>query len=471
MELRGQILLFTEPGSTESVRAKTKLESLLLPYVEVDLEKNPERRTEMLELSKNDARVPQIFFNATHIGSYPELMELEASHKLDELVEMVKTQPLPDHALHRCSKRGDSNAEKLMRLNEVIIRMKNSGLLVKYRSLFTVHQNVFQGKKFVRWMHETEHMSDLDALSLGNKMIDEGIIVHISDPKHPFTDSSEFYKALQLQDNSGLNAGISLFCAPTTPLSVMVDLRKCITSLHASHVTDDGTCVNYSAIKTDVAFARYVITAQKLQNINLRNLDAQEHLTLFINIYNSLVIHGIIVKGTPGNLWQRYKFFKETRYVIGNHVFSLNEIENGILRGNKRGPADLFNKPFGRGDPRLEFSVKTVDPRIHFALNCASKGCPAIRVYSVDKLESQLERATKAFLNGGGCEIEEGSHVIQLSQIFKWYRGDFGSTVRELLKWIVSHLGDNNKGRYIDQLIDSGSYKISWLDYDWSLNH
>ena len=61
----------------------------------------------------------------------------------------------------------------------------------------------------------------------------------------------------------------------------------------------------------------------------------EDKLAFFINIYNALVIHGNIERGTPTNTYQRYKFFSTVSYNIGGQNFTLNDIENGILRGNK----------------------------------------------------------------------------------------------------------------------------------------
>jgi Protein of unknown function, DUF547 len=69
-------------------------------------------------------------------------------------------------------------------------------------------------------------------------------------------------------------------------------------------------------------------------------------------------------------------------YAVGGHVFSLDDIEHGILRCNRKHPTSGF-VAFGPGDLRLPFALPLpVDPRIHFALNCGAKGCPAIRAYT-----------------------------------------------------------------------------------------
>ena len=76
-----------------------------------------------------------------------------------------------------------------------------------------------------------------------------------------------------------------------------------------------------------------------------------------------------------------FQFFNVVSYVIGGHVFSLNEIENGILRSNRK-PIGSLRKPFSRNDPRLSIALEKPEPRVHFALVCGAKSCPPIKTYS-----------------------------------------------------------------------------------------
>jgi hypothetical protein len=131
---------------------------------------------------------------------------------------------------------------------------------------------------------------------------------------------------------------------------------------------------------------------------------------------------------------------------------SLNDIEHGLIRGS------------GRYD----------DPRIHFAVNCASIGCPALknRAYRGDILEEQLEEATALFLSDKSRNrLSEGK--LQISSIFKWYREDFergwrGSTTVPQFLALYKHslgLGDTEAGE-----LAAGNFAITFLDYDWKLN-
>ena len=79
------------------------------------------------------------------------------------------------------------------------------------------------------------------------------------------------------------------------------------------------------------------------------------------------MIHGTIERGVPANLWARYNFFSSVAYNIGGWKFTLNDIENGILRGNRASMATLYMKPFAstiEKDGRLKFAVQNpIEPR------------------------------------------------------------------------------------------------------------
>ncbi|KAL0183810.1 hypothetical protein M9458_019506, partial [Cirrhinus mrigala] len=111
--------------------------------------------------------------------------------------------------------------------------------------------------------------------------------------------------------------------------------------------------VDYKAMSRSLYFERYCDLAVQLQQVELLSLSREEKLAFFINVYNALVIHGNLRLGFPKNIWQRYRFFNYVSYFIGGQVFTLQDIENGVLRGNRKGVAQLL-KPFSRNDPRLQ---------------------------------------------------------------------------------------------------------------------
>ncbi|XP_031714332.1 uncharacterized protein LOC142969213 isoform X2 [Anarhichas minor] len=251
-------------------------------------------------------------------------------------------------------------------------------------------------------------------------------------------------------------------------LSLIV--RELILKLFSEHLSADGKSVDYKGMSANPAFERYCELAVQLQRVELLSLSREEKLAFFINIYNALVIHGYLRLGAPTNMWQRYRFFNYVSYLIGGEVFTLQDIENGVLRGNRKGVAQLL-RPFSKTDPRLQVALPDAEPLIHFALNCGAKGCPPIKTYTPQDIDSQLRTAAEAFLeNDDACLVDSGKREVRLSQIFKWYKADFGGTDEKLLTWVVEHMGDSPKKTSLQGVLSAGKTKVSFLPYDWSSN-
>ena len=121
------------------------------------------------------------------------------------------------------------------------------------------------------------------------------------------------------------------------------------------------------------------------------------------------------------------------RIKIGDKSYSLNNIENDILRP--------------------EFK----DPRIHFAVNCAAKSCPPLwnHAYNVNNLESTLQARTREFINNKAFNSISRDQV-EVSKIFEWYASDFGALIPFLNKYSNTQIGSNASIRY--------------SEYNWDLN-
>lgn len=96
--------------------------------------------------------------------------------------------------------------------------------------------------------------------------------------------------------------------------------------------------------------------AQELHRVNLLALSENEKLAFFLNLYNAMVIHAVIRIGCPEGVIDRSFFFSDFQYLVGGYPYSLNTINHGILRNNRRPPYSLV-KPFGTGDRRLEVNI------------------------------------------------------------------------------------------------------------------
>lgn len=146
--------------------------------------------------------------------------------------------------------------------------------------------------------------------------------------------------------------------------------------------------------------------------------------------------------------------------------FTPDDIEHGVLRGNRRPTHGLF-RPFGEQDPRLACVIEPPDPRIHFTLVCASCSCPAINFYQPERIEAQLNVAAAGFINGSGVDILPRENLVRLSPTFKWYRPDFGGH-EGVIDTLIRHLDHGVKK---DFLLERGmGADVEWMEYDWRLN-
>ncbi|CAM1345571.1 DUF547 domain-containing protein [Tenacibaculum amylolyticum] len=139
---------------------------------------------------------------------------------------------------------------------------------------------------------------------------------------------------------------------------------------------------------------------------------------------------------------------------IAGVLFSLDDIEHGILR--------KYRYKFSRGflgnlfaSRRIkQLAVNAIDYRIHFALNCGAESCPPIAFYNAEELDTQLNIATQAFLMDNTI-FNEQQKTVAVTRLFHWYLGDFGS-FKGIRKIYKSQLGK-----------DISDYKIVFQTYSW----
>lgn len=254
--------------------------------------------------------------------------------------------------------------------------------------------------------------------------------------------------------------------------SLSAELRRAMLKLKGEYMSDDGSRVDYAGMEKSAGFVEYKTIAQQLAFINLAEMEENERKAFFINIYNALVIHaliyGFVRKSWWGFLISRKLLYSTAAYNIGGLIYSLDEIEHGILRGNAT-PV-LESRPiFREGDPRLPYIV-TKDPRIHFALNCGALSCPPISAYKADTLDRDLTKASRNYLQSTQFKGDGSDAEIILSKLFVWYRNDFGLTDKDVLEWVRAN-GPSEVADRVKAVLDgSSSIKISYQEYVWSVN-
>ena len=238
--------------------------------------------------------------------------------------------------------------------------------------------------------------------------------------------------------------------------------------LKAHFIDPEKGVVHYRAIRGSKEFERYKDLTKGLRSFDLRSLKAREkRLAFWINVYNTAVIHGVIELGLERSVKESPRFFDRVTYEIGGFLFSLNEMEHGILRGNRRPPYRLL-RPFRKKDPRLEFSVIPMESRIHFALVCGARSCPPIGFYEAEQIDFQLQLAAMSFTNSPQVKILPQEGTVLLSQIFKWYRADFGGGHGAILDTLLTLLDEGEKKKFLKENRDR--IRIRYQPYDWNLN-
>ena len=207
-------------------------------------------------------------------------------------------------------------------------------------------------------------------------------------------------------------------------------------NLLQKHVSDAGQ-VNYKAFKTDKAKLLSYIQGLNLiyTDDSFTSLSREETLAFWINAYNALTVD-LILKNYPiKSIKDIDKPWDQRFWKLGDKWFNLSDIEHEILR-------------------------KMDEPRIHFAIVCASVSCPKLQntAFTASNLETQLTNATKEFLSDPERnELSENS--IKISKIFQWFSKDFKQDGD-----IIDFL---NQYSNIDI---SAKAKKSYKDYNWNLN-
>ncbi|MEX1230479.1 MAG: DUF547 domain-containing protein [Planctomycetaceae bacterium] len=216
------------------------------------------------------------------------------------------------------------------------------------------------------------------------------------------------------------------------------------------HVDEDGF-VDYTQWKASAADQKLLddylnyLSAAKIS----RNSSRESQLAFWINAYNALTVKGILREYPTSSIRNHtakvvgYNIWKDLQLLVAGKPYSLEAIEHQILR-------------------------KMNEPRIHFAIVCASVGCPRLlnEAYVDERLEEQLSLNAKHFFaDRSKFSADTTSGVIHISPILDWFANDFGKNTSEQMRAISPYVPDSAQ-----RLTASGKARVKYLDYDWSLN-
>ena len=223
--------------------------------------------------------------------------------------------------------------------------------------------------------------------------------------------------------------------------------------------------VDYAGMRCSRAYGAFRALAAQLASFDPRSLASDnERIAFWVNVFNSLVIHGVVELGIRESVREVPLFFECIRYRVGGAILSAADIEHGILRANAVPPYRVRRRLRG-DDARRAWAVRTIDPRIHFALVCASRTCPPIEAYDAGRLDRQLDEAAQTFVNATTRVHRDELHV---SEIFRWYRTDFGAAPDAIPRLVARHLYDRAAAARIEDR--GGQLRLVYTPYDWRLN-
>lgn len=216
------------------------------------------------------------------------------------------------------------------------------------------------------------------------------------------------------------------------------------------YVDADGL-VDYAGWKQSVEDSRrledYLATLSRVDEA--RDATTTERLAFWINAYNAVTVRGILreypttsIQNHVARVWG-FNIWRDLKLIVGDSRYSLGNIEHAILR-------------------------KMNEPRIHFAIVCASRGCPRLlnEAYSAERLEEQLSRNTVAFFaDPTKCSVDAEQNELQLSPILDWFAADFGTSTPAMSQRIADWLPESAQ-----VIARSKDVRVKYLDYDWNLN-
>eukprot|EP00884_Botryococcus_braunii_P017002 jgi/Botrbrau1/3986/Bobra.0365s0058.2 len=423
------VAVITTVGCSYCAKVKTALREENIPFEEVELSSNLELLRKIKETTGRRT-VPQVFVGGQLIGGAEETIALmkEGDFQM-EVLKAGNTLPLPpdlQQALLQAReeqqviiedglKPMSMSAEEYQRLKEVAEAMREpeSGILRRENKLgWVTYENSFTQGDAWRWLMEEEFVTTHEE---ADNTLTKLVLAHLVSPAETEGDPSLgpdmvlrlVAEAPPPRLGHPLNRHF-MWVGPARPAAEVAEgLRQRILALYNTYLAPDGRGVNYKRLSQDPAFAEYVDATAELQKVDVSGLTRDERMAFYINTYNALVIHGLAVFGPAEGTIQRLSWFNAVKYDIAGMSFSANDIEHGILRGNRSSPASFGSllgfkggHYFRSDDPRVSQICLPMDPRIHFSLVCGAKSCPPIRVYTAEGLEEGLTAAACAFCEG-----------------------------------------------------------------------
>jgi hypothetical protein len=222
------------------------------------------------------------------------------------------------------------------------------------------------------------------------------------------------------------------------PAAAELDLETWDALLNKAVIDGD---VDYTQWQQNPSFDALV---DQIGTADTSEMGRQKKLAFYINAYNILAARGILDGSSPSTMLGRYVYFKRDGYLVAGNRITLHVLEHELIR------------------PLQE-------PRIHFAIVCASQSCPILQseAYTAQHLNQQLTVAAMGFINNPQRnQFNPATRHAELSSLFKWFEEDFVAAGGSLQSYLASMVDDED----VAELLKQEAFDISYRKYDWRLN-
>lgn len=219
-------------------------------------------------------------------------------------------------------------------------------------------------------------------------------------------------------------------------------------ALLGKYITPDETGLNrfdYAALKASGADqATLDAYIASFEDMDISEMSADEQFAAWANLYNALTVQHIIGRYPVKSIRSGYFSgpWKDVKTIADGETVSLDDIEHNILR------------------------EQWDEPRVHYAVNCASYGCPNLAASALEAatLDEQLDAGARAYINHPRGVTIRKNGTLQVSEIYKWFDEDFGGSKAK----VIEHLLEYAEPELAEQI--RANPKITKYAYDWSLN-
>eukprot|EP00339_Tiarina_fusa_P001085 CAMPEP_0117034964 /NCGR_PEP_ID=MMETSP0472-20121206/24862_1 /TAXON_ID=693140 ORGANISM="Tiarina fusus, Strain LIS" /NCGR_SAMPLE_ID=MMETSP0472 /ASSEMBLY_ACC=CAM_ASM_000603 /LENGTH=531 /DNA_ID=CAMNT_0004744295 /DNA_START=318 /DNA_END=1913 /DNA_ORIENTATION=+ len=508
----GRFTIFSLRGCSDCKRTKAAFKEYGIPFVEINLSKYPDRRNDMLSLSDR-LTVPQVFMNETHLGGAEETVKLlrkwakDANRSpLERYQKVVMAAPDPkDLRFHPSTgpptikesappPRDRRNVIKVPNKDNTVKKKRKMSVLemtellkktlpcreLKYN--LTVYKNAFKANELIDALEElffssktSSTSSREEALTFGRDILQEryGIVDHVVED-HVLKDTPSLFFRLTCHQTPNVLNSYRKWTerVDPDPMRLLKTLNTALMTILSEHTNDKTGKVDYKAAYQNPEFLAFEEATCELQGVDLGQMKPDLKLAFCINLYNMMIKYAFCRVGIFTSDNARHSFFSNVSFRIGPHVFSFQDLESGILRGNRKPPFSL-TAPFNAAkDVRAAFMFKEVDCRIHFALNCGGASCPPVKDFTAESIQEELRIVALAFCEENvtfvGHQGDGRYKEILLPKIFSWYQEDFGSNHSALLRTIYN-FSRGKRQVVLQSMLGSGhAPKVKFEPYDWS---